>query len=212
MTPRRMGLRCALALLALTATAGCQPALAPSASPAAAIQVTSGPQASVADGAVGPIAVDAVESFDGSPEAIVRLNGVLDLEGDPIPALIPFLDDADTNRRFGAIYLIAILSDSPADFELLRRALDDSEPAYRAMAAGALVGGGVADAIPVLIDILESAGQLPYSEPPTALADYARDTLESTTGQSHPDADRWRAWWAQAGSSLRWDGARYVAN
>jgi len=190
---------------------GCQ-STTPTDRPSGAIPSGSSSAPGLDDATVGAAALEAVDAFDGTPEAIARLNGIADLGGSPVGALAPLVEDADATRRFCAIYLIGITATSPADIDILRGGLDDGEPAFRAIAAGALIGRGVAEAIPVLIDELDVDGQLPYSDPPMTISDYARDALEVATGQSHPDAAGWRAWWSQAGASLRWDGERYVAS
>ena len=216
----RRGIGRSACIAAFVVAASCQPAVGPSPS-GPSVATPPGPATSPTIAATGPAAsgtasaggdtVAAVRAFDGSEAGFARLHDALDGGGDPVPALAALLKDADPTVRFAAIYLVALLTDTPAEIDVLRRALDDPAPELRAMAAASLAGRGVVEALPVLIDLLDSDAQLPYSRPPTPVADQAWAALNLLTAQAFTTAGEWRAWWAAASPGLRWDGSAYVA-
>jgi hypothetical protein len=158
-----------------------------------------------------------VESFDaGSDDAIHQLNLLAFPDGQPnpadiVPALAPLLEDEDPDRRWAALYVVALATDTPEEIEVLRGSLDDPELDYRVQAAGSLAGLGVVEALPVLIEGLSAGWDMPHSEPPLAVSEHARRTLEHYTSQSFEDQAAWQDWWEQIQDSIQWDGERYVA-
>lgn len=157
-------------------------------------------------------AAEIVAAFEpAQPDAIARLNALVIDGGDIVPALAPLLDDPDFNRRWAAIYVAGLLTDTPEDAEMLRGALDDHELVLRATAAGSLAGVGVVEALPVLVEAVTSDAVLPFSDPPRQVADLAREALEAYTGESFPDAAGWQAWWSGVDGRVSWDGQRFVA-
>jgi hypothetical protein len=168
----------------------------------------------------GPEAVEAraiVESFDaGNEDAIHQLNLLAFPDGQPnpadiVPALAPLLEDEDPDRRWAALYVVALATDTPEEIEVLRGALDDPELDYRVQAAGSLAGLGVVEALPVLIEGLPAAWDMPHSDPPLTVSEHARRTLEHYTGESFEDQSGWLDWWEQVRDSIQWDGERYAA-
>ena len=158
-------------------------------------------------------AVAVVESFDPAEEdAVAGLNEVVHAGGDVVPALAPLLKDDDPNRRWAALYLIALLTDSEDEVAVLTPVLEDDELIFGVMAAGSLAGLGVVDSLPVLIEGLSSDAELPFSDPPRPLSAYARSTLEHYTGESFANAADWEDWWDEISSDIRWDGEGYVAS
>jgi HEAT repeat protein len=160
-------------------------------------------------------AVDAVESFDPAEEdPVARLDQVILAGGDFVPGLAPILqdEDAEPNRRWAALYLIALLTDTDDEIAVLKPMLEDDDEIFRVMAAGSLAGLGVTESLPVLIDGLSSTAELPFSEPPRPLSAYARATLEHYTGESFEDAADWEDWWDEVSSDISWDGEGYVAS
>jgi hypothetical protein len=171
-----------------------------------------------APGPEAEAALAAVEAFDPAEldASIERLNATLFPEGelttDNVVALLaPLLVDEQPERRWAALYVVALAADSPQEAEALRAMLTDPEPIFRVHAAGSLARLGVVDALPVLIEGLDLEGGMPFSDPPLPVSDHARTTLEYYTGQSFPDAAGWRDWWEQTGEVLTWDGERFVA-
>ncbi|MGZ8579149.1 MAG: HEAT repeat domain-containing protein [Actinomycetota bacterium] len=170
---------------------------------------TSG-EGSGGEGVVEP--VEAVHGFvPGAPDSIDRLNEVVAQGGDVIPSLEPLLTDSDPVRRWAALYVTAILADSEEDADVLTPVLRDPDLTNRVIAAGSLCGLGRKEAIPVLIEGLTAAAMLPYTDPPTPVADLAREAREAYTGESFESQGEWVAWWDEAGAEIRWDGERYVA-
>ena len=165
----------------------------------------------------GPVsadsAVEVAEEFDpAEPGAVLALNEVIAAGSEEAVAdLLSLLDDEDPNRQWAGLYMALLLAESDEEIELLRPMLSHDEPVFRAMAAGTLAGFGEADALPVLIEALSSAAELPYSDPPRPLATYAQAALESLTGESFADASGWESWWQDVEGDISWDGERYVA-
>jgi hypothetical protein len=174
-------------------------------------------EATVTPGPEAVAAREIVESFDSDDEgAIHQLNLLAFPDGQPnpadiVPALAALLEDEDPNRRWAALYVVALATDTPEEIEVLRGALDDPELDYRVQAAGSLAGLGVVETLPVLIEGLSAAWDMPHSHPPIPVSAHARLTLEHYTGQSFEDQAGWLGWWAQVRDSIRWDGERYVA-
>ena len=157
-----------------------------------------------------------VEQFDpDADDAFLTLNDLAFPGGETnqaniVPALAPLLEAGDANRRWAALYVIALISNTPEEIAVLQTALNDPEPVYKLHAAGSLAARGVVESLPVLIDGLELEADMPHSEPPLPAAAHARLTLEHYTGQTFPDLVGWRAWWEQVGGDLTWDGQRYT--
>ncbi|CAN5788394.1 hypothetical protein BH23CHL2_BH23CHL2_23550 [soil metagenome] len=185
------------------------------AEPSATVSST-GVEATSLPGPEAEAARAVVEQFDPDAEdAFLALNDLAFSGGEPnqaniVPALAPLLEDDDGARRWAALYVIALISNTPEEIAVLQTVLDDPEPLYRLHAAGSLAARGVVEALPVLIESLELEADMPYSEPPLTAADHARTTLEHYTGQTFPDAAGWRAWWEQVGGDLTWDGQSYA--
>jgi hypothetical protein len=160
-------------------------------------------------------AVAAVNEFDPAAEnPVLRLNQVVQAGGDFVSDLAPMLEDtrADPNQRWAALYLVALMTDTEEEIAVLTPVLQDDDEIFRVMAAGSLAGLGVTESLPVLIEGLSSEADLPFSEPPRPLGDYARATLENYTGESFEDAGDWEDWWDEVESDITWDGEQYVAS
>ena len=155
----------------------------------------------------------AVEGFDpGQEAAFHELNTLAVEQTDLVAALAPYLEDPDPARRFAAIYLLALMADTPEEVEVLKGALDDPVFSYRVVAAGSLARLGVMESLPVLVEAVGSDALLPYSEFNEPVVPLAREALEAYTGQSFATAEEWRARWEWVKGIVRWDGARYVAD
>lgn len=160
-------------------------------------------------------AVDAVESFDPAEEdPVARLDEVILAGGDFVPDLAPILEDEDTepNRRWAALYLIALLTDTDDEIAVLKPMLEDDDEIFRVMAAGSLAGLGVTESLPVLIEGLSSESELPFSHPPRPLSAHARSTLEHYTGESFEDAADWEDWWDDVSADIRWEDGQYAVD
>ncbi len=123
------------------------------------------------------------------------------------------LDSINPQIRFAAIYLLIHIA-GEAETVLLLEAAKDSVPAFRAIAAGALIGLGERSAFPILIDALMSDDNLPYSDPPKPIRVFSQQTLEAYVAEeSRPaGADDWADWWAVHQEQLTWSDPlkRYV--
>jgi HEAT repeat protein len=158
-------------------------------------------------------ALEVAEAFDpAEPDTVLALNDVVAAgSDDAVPDLLALLNDEDANRQWAGLYLALLLTDSEDEIELLRPLLTHEEPVFRAMAAGTLAGLGEVESLAVLVEALASDADLPYSDPPRRLADYARIGLEALTGEEFADASGWERWWQEAEGNLTWDGEGYVA-
>jgi hypothetical protein len=155
-------------------------------------------------------AVVAVQEFNpGDPATLARLDDVISRGGNVIPSLEFLLRDENPDRRYAALYVIVPLTRTAEDVAVLKVALDDPNPGFRVVAAGALIGRGVVESIPVLIDGLSLQQGLPYSDPPRPLAQFSRQTLEFYTGESFATPEAWRAWWDSVHDRIYWTGAGY---
>src|SRR3989338_3217627 len=175
------------------------------------VTVTATPAATVT-----PTPPPVIENFDGSPEALDKLNQALLDNPDGMAQQAQSYLRADAIKvRFAAVYALSLTADS-SNAEALLPALQDPDIRLRTIAAGALVGLGRKEGIPVLIAALGSNELLPLSHPQRLLSTLAHQALPHYTGQdfgADPDAAQaWQAWWDQAGARLQWDAAagRYV--
>ena len=123
------------------------------------------------------------------------------------------LDSINPQIRFAAIYLLIHIA-GEAETVLLLEAVKDPVPAFRTIAAGALIGLGERSAFPILIDALRSDEGLPYSDPPKSIRVFSQQTLEAYVAEeSRPaGADDWDDWWAAHQEQLMWSDPlkRYV--
>lgn len=160
----------------------------------------------------GEEALAVVEAFNPEDEdAIFKLNELVYDDRNVVPVLAPLLEHGDPNRRWAALYVIALLSDTDEEIEILMPVLEDENEAFRVIAAGSLSGKGIVMSIPVLIEGLSSEEQLPFSDPPRLAADLAREALEYYSGQTFTDPTEWQNWWTTVRDSIRWNGEHYVA-
>jgi hypothetical protein len=158
-------------------------------------------------------AIDAVLAFNpNDPASFARLDDVISRGGTIIPSMEFLLYDENADRRYAALYVMVPLTRTEADIAVLSVALNDPNPGFRVIAAGALIGRGVVGSIPVLIEGLSLQQGLPYSDPPRPLAQFARQTLEFYTGESFGTPEAWRAWWDSVHERIHWTGAGYDVN
>lgn len=212
---RRPGAKAAGRLLVLlAASAACNLIRAPGpATPTPALKPS--PEANV------------LAAFDASDESWVALHhAVQEAPQDVIREATELLGSADPAARFAAVYALGLTVDA-SQVHRLRPALSDPNPHLRTMAAGALIGLGEVESIPILIEALAGEENLPFVEPPTRAWTIAHAALTHYTEQdfglleaiqSGDEVGRqaalaaWQAWWAEAGPDLTWDAAsqRYL--
>jgi hypothetical protein len=158
-----------------------------------------------------------LDSFDISDlnTSFSRLHYLIAIGPDQkvVAAIKVRLGSTNPQIRFAAIYLLIHIA-GEAETALLLEAVKDPVPAFRAIAAGALIGLGERSAFPILIDALMSDDNLPYSDPPKPLRVFSQQTLEAYVAEeSRPaGADDWADWWAVHQERLMWSNAlkRYV--
>jgi hypothetical protein len=158
-----------------------------------------------------------LDSFDISDlnTSFSRLHYLIAIGPDQkvVAAIKVRLGSTNPQIRFAAIYLLIHIA-GEAETALLLEAVKDPVPAFRAIAAGALIGLGERSAFPILIDALMSDDNLPYSDPPKPLRVFSQQTLEAYVAEeSRPaGADDWADWWATHQERLMWSDAlkRYV--
>jgi len=168
-----------------------------------------------------------VAEFDASDESWADLHrAVQETPGDVIREAEELLGSPDLSTRFAAVYALGLTVDESQAY-LLVPALSDQNQGLRTIAAGALIGLGEVESIPILIEALVGDESLPYLEPPTRAWTLAHAALIHYTGRDFGflEAVRsddvvarqtavaaWQLWWAEAGLDLTWDAAsqRYV--
>jgi len=158
-----------------------------------------------------------LDSFDISDlnTSFSRLHYLIAIGPDQkvVAAIKMRLDSINPQIRFAAIYLLIHIA-GEAETALLLEAVKDPVPAFRAIAAGALIGLGEGSAFPILIDALMSDDNLPYSDPPKPIRVFSQETLEAYVAtESRPvGADDWADWWTVHQERLIWSDSlkRYV--
>lgn len=129
---------------------------------------------------------------------------------------VKYIQDSDDGKRFAAIYLLSHAGDQNNKADLAK-ALDDQNQAYVTLAAGTLIGWGDKNAIPVLIESLTSKEAIPFSDPPSPLAQLASKALPYYTGKdfglsattteeelNNAQAE-WKMWWSSNNENIQWD-------
>ena len=166
-------------------------------------------------------AAEAITSFDGQKvgSSFAKLDYYTlqpSLHEEAAKEAIKYIQDKNQDKRFAAIYLLTLTGDKDNRSELTK-ALDDQDKAYATVAAGTLIGWGDKNAIPVLIESLVSEKSIPYSDPPTSLAQLAYKALPYytdkdfglTTAKSEEEINNaqaeWKMWWASNNEKLQWD-------
>ena len=168
-------------------------------------------------------AAEAITSFDG--QAIDNSFTKLDyytlqpsLHEEAAQEAVKHIQDKDQGKRFAAIYLLTLTGDKD-DRSELAKVLEDENKAYATVAAGTLIGWGDKNAIPILIESLSSKDSIPYSDPPTSLAQLAYKALPYYTGKdfgltaakseeeiNNAQAE-YKMWWSSNNEKLQWDEA-----
>lgn len=166
---------------------------------------------------------------DDAP-ALNRIEQIIDLGSEAVPALVPLAGSQNEAERYTAIAALGRIGTAdgakPADIEATTKALagrlDDPNVSLRAYAAGGLVAMGDKRGVPVLIEALSVQQRGYLSAPPELLNASAYRALNVYTGQSFgydPLADQaksaasqqqWRDWWKATGDRLQWDAGKRV--
>lgn len=157
-------------------------------------------------------AIEIIEAFDTDQleRSIFDLNRVV-LQGEGVQdAVAGFLQSQDLTERWAATYVLALRADSAQAGERLLPILNDPEPSLRVIAAGSLIGLGQKEAIPVLIEALDSVVELPFNDPPELASELALEALTAYTGQSFDTVPEWQGWWAEVEDMLEWSGEDYA--
>lgn len=128
------------------------------------------------------------------------------------------LGTADADRRYAAVYALALTADDETSAARLREILDAADATERLVAANALVARGDKTGIPALIALLDVDEDVRFGVPPQRTWRAARFLLVQYTGQDlgliGPDFDAarsaaakpaWEQWWAEHGAALQWD-------
>lgn len=166
---------------------------------------------------------------DDAP-ALARIEQIIDLGSEAVPALVPLADSLNEGERYTAIVALGRIATAdaakPGDIDAatksLANRLSDPNVSLRTYAAGGLVAMGDKRGIPVLIEALSVQQRGYLSVPPELLNAFAFRALNAYTGQSFgfdPLADeakraasqqQWRDWWKTTGERLQWDASKRV--
>lgn len=124
-----------------------------------------------------------VSDFDDSEAWWADLHrAVREAPQDVIEEARPLVASPDSRTRFAAVYALGLAVDAD-QADLLLPTLEDPNPGLRILAAGALIGLGRVESIPVLIAALGSEDEIPYLDPPTRAWSLAHAGLAFYTGQ-----------------------------
>jgi len=170
--------------------------------------------------ALAPTLAPVIVMFDGSEEAWRSLDAaVADAPAGVIDQARAHVSDPDDRVRLAAVYALS-LAVGPEDIDVLLPALEDPQPGLRTIAAGALIGLGAKESIPVLIVALRSEEAVPGSHPPLPQWLLAETALVAYTGQDfgvgsavqagdasaqQAAVEAWSDWWQEYGAALKWD-------
>ena len=218
-----VALRLAGLLVSGVVAAGCG-AAAPTVQPG----VAASPSAAASAGGLGstplpslpaadPAAVEAVRTLItaadfANPSSLRTVLGARYDAGAAEAAAAVLASGAADGPRWAAVVVYGTSGIDPAPLQPL---LADPVPSIRAMAAAALASWGVADAVPVLVELTGDDGLLMGSEPPTSVAAFAAETLgrfvrgpEVSPGTDPAAAKTaWQAWLAASAGRLVFDPA-----
>lgn len=174
--------------------------------------------------AASSAAADAIASFATGPE---QLNSsfaaihrhVNERPADVRVAALDQLPTATGDVRYAALYALSLTAEGDDAFVALHDALESVDVDERMLAAGSLVARGDKAALPVLIEMLGSAEDLAFRDPPQAAWEFARFVLLRYTAEdlgllgprtfSAVDAaaaqPAWATWWIEHGDRLEFD-------
>ena len=164
---------------------------------------------------------------DDAP-ALNRIEQIIALGSEAVPALVPLADSKNEGERYTAIAALGRIATAdgakPADIDAATKALagrlDDPNVSLRTYAAGGLAAIGDKRGIPLLIEALSVQQRGYLSVPPELLNAFAYRALNVYTGQTFgydPLADeakrtasqqQWRDWWKANGDRLQWDATK----
>jgi HEAT repeat protein len=138
-------------------------------------------------------------------EAMAALAGVAQRDGQPEPALLKALEDADPATRGNAAEALA-RGGGPAGVVAAGKLLRDADMGVRLQTSLALVAAGERAAVPVLVDLVAVL--------PGDRAAQAEDALHTIAGDKAPalpegageavrkkHRDAWAAWWKEHGAA-----------
>jgi HEAT repeat protein len=182
------------------------------------ISCTGGGDEPAPDTAPDPSA--AIEGFDPTTDARAAVGAINAAAADDREALLAValehLDATDPDERWAAVYALTVSAtpDDEAALAALREILGSDDVDERLNAAGSVAAMGQSEALPVLIDLLDSDAQLRYLVLPAwrvaadMLLAYTEEDfgiLDALEPKSRAKAKAaWEAWWAERGSDLVW--------
>jgi HEAT repeat protein len=160
----------------------------------------------------------AIEGFGEAPSGSLGLSA-LNREATMGPeaareAALELIGEDDSDVRFAAAYVLALVGIEAGSADRLRPLLDVEDPSIRLLAAQTLAAAGVGEGVPVLISLLASDDPLPHTGEDLRVWQVARRTLLDVTGEdlglgeaadveaasaTIPD---WERWWASAQGSF----------
>lgn len=151
-----------------------------------------------------------METYDGEPnlsmqhldEYVMQGPGVID-------EVTPFIRDKDPKNRWLSVYVIGRVSDGER-VQVLATLLEDEVEAVRVSAAGTMANKGYVNALPVLIESLDSTGLIEWLHPEREIADFSLEVLTFYTKQSFQTKQEWEQWWQQQGTNLTWNANEQV--
>ena len=163
----------------------------------------------------------AITDFSGDPEAVddsfAAIHDHLRERPDELrAAALEHLGEEDPNVHYAAMYALSLTAEPGESADGLRRYLGSDDLNERFLAAGSLLARGEKEAIPVLIDLLDSEDPVAYRDPPRMAWQVARSALLTFVEQDHGLVDAegfedvsatkpaWERWWDEAGDAVQW--------
>ena len=116
----------------------------------------------------------------------------------------PLLTSKKAQDRWVAVYVIGRVSDV-SNAQILLPLLQDEDEIVRISVAGTLANKGYTEALPVLIEAVDSTNSITYLHPEREISDFSLEVLMTYTDQNFVLKNDWLTWWDKNQSHLSWN-------
>jgi len=155
--------------------------------------------------------LEAISSYKFSISEFETIEKIKTFEEKAILPLADLINDPKKETRYIAFIALSGLTNQLPEkrseiISYLKTGLTDSDPTIRVQVAQLVLIWGEKDALPVLIEALDSKEIMVPSEPMTPLAFYAHLILTQHTEQDFGfDKTKWQNWWQENKDLLNWN-------